>query len=78
MHEWGRVQKVPEDVELLSDGNAEFTKAVGLSFEAANYGMGTRSQRYAMIIRDGVVEALFVELPGQFEVSSAEYILAKL
>ena len=75
---WGASQGVGPEITLVSDGNAEFTKAVGLDMDGTGYGMGTRSKRYAMVVKDGVVKDLFVEEPGQFEVSSADYVLGKL
>ena len=78
MDAWGKDQKVGENVMMLADGNAEFTKAVGLEMDGSGYGMGTRSKRYAMVVKDGVVKELLVEEPGQFEVSSADYVLGKL
>ena len=78
MDAWGKDQKVGENVMMLADGNAEFTKAVGLDMDGTGYGIGTRSKRYAMVVKDGVVKDLFVEEPGQFEVSSAYYVLGKL
>ena len=78
MDAWGRDQNVEDKVMMLADGNADFTKAVGLTMDGTGYGMGTRSQRYAMIIDKGVITALNVEAPGAFEVSSAESILKAL
>lgn len=78
MDAWGKDQKVGDNVLMLADGNAEFTKAVGLEMDGSGYGMGTRSKRYAMVVQDGVVKDLYVEEPGQFEVSSADYVLGKL
>ncbi len=78
MDAWARDQKVDGRIEMLADGNAEFTRAVGLELDASGFGMGVRSQRYAMIVDDGVVEKLFVEKPGEFAVSSAEHVLANL
>ncbi len=78
MDAWGRDQGVDGRIEMLADGNAEFTRAIGLGMDATGFGMGERSQRYAMIVRDGVVEKLFVEKPGEFAVSSAEYVLENL
>ncbi len=75
MDAWGKDQKAGDKVMMLADGNAEFSKAVGLTMDASGYGMGTRSQRYAMVVKDGVVKALNVEAPGAFEVSSAEAVL---
>lgn len=78
MDAWGKDQKVGDNVLMLADGNADFTKAVGLEMDGSGYGMGTRSKRYAMVVKDGVVKELLVEEPGQFEVSSADYVLGKL
>jgi peroxiredoxin len=57
---------------MLADGNAAFTRQIGLELDASKYGMGTRSQRFSMIVDDGVVTTLNVEAPGKFEVSSCE------
>jgi peroxiredoxin len=78
MDAWGKDQHVDDKVLMLADGNGDFTKAVGLVMDATGYGMGLRSQRYAMVIEDGVVKKLNVEAPGAFEVSSAEAILKAL
>ena len=76
---WGKQGGVDGRILLLADGNAAFTKAVGLDFDGSGFGLGTRSKRYAMLIEDGVVKALQVEeSPGVMEVSSAERILALL
>ena len=75
---WGKDQKVGDKVLMLADGNADFSKAVGLTMDGTGYGMGTRAQRYAMVVQDGVVKALNVEAPGAFEVSSAEAVLKAL
>ncbi len=78
MNAWGKDQKVGDKVMMLADGNADFSKAVGLTMDGTGYGMGTRAQRYAMVVQDGVVKALNIEAPGAFEVSSAESILKAL
>lgn len=78
MDAWGKDQKVGDNVMMMADGNADFTKALGLEMDGSGYGMGTRSKRYAMVVEDGTVTNLFVEEPGQFEVSAAEYVLGKL
>lgn len=77
MDAWGKEQDAG-DVVMLADGNGEFAKSVGLELDASGFGMGTRSQRYAMIVNDGKVEQLFVEGPGEFQVSSAEHVLDNL
>ena len=78
MNAWGKDQKVGDKVMMLADGNADFSKAVGLTMDGTGYGMGTRASRYAMIIDNGVVKALNVEAPGAFEVSSAEAVMKAL
>jgi peroxiredoxin len=78
MRAWGEDQAVGDDVTMLGDGNAEFTRAVGLEMDGSKFGMGQRSQRYSMIVKDGVVTELNVEQPGEFKVSSADYMLAQL
>lgn len=66
------------DIAMLADGNAEFAAALGLDADFAGFGMGTRSQRYSMVVNDGVVEQLNVEEPGDFSVSSAEHLLGQI
>lgn len=78
MKAWGADQKVGDDILMLADGNGEFTRAVGLQFDGSKFGMGERSQRYSMVIKDGVVKELNVEEGGEFKVSSAEYMLAQI
>jgi len=78
MGAWGKDQGVGDKVLMLADGSADFTKAVGLELDLTERGFGLRSQRYAMIVDDGVVTALNVEDGGAFQVSSAEAILAAL
>lgn len=78
MGAWGKDQGADGKVHMLADGNGEFTESAGLTMDASKFGMGRRSQRYAMIVEDGVVRALHVEEPGAFEVSSAEHILSQL
>jgi len=78
MGAWGEQQEVGENVEMLADGNGDFAKDIGLTMDGTGFGMGLRSQRYAMVVEDGVVEHLFVEGPGEFKVSSAEHMLVAL
>lgn len=78
MNAWGKDQKADGKVQMLADGNGDFTRAVGLELDGSGYGLGKRSQRYAMVVQDGVVKTLNVEKPGAFEVSSAEAILKAL
>jgi peroxiredoxin len=78
MGAWGKDQGVGNDVVMLADGNGEFTKAVGLELDASRFGMGPRSQRYSMVVDNGVVKSLNVEEGGEFRVSSADYMLEQL
>ena len=76
---WEKASAIDGKVELLWDGNAEFTRALGLDFDASAVGLGTRSKRYAMVVDDGVVRTLLVEdVPSQAQKSSAQAILATL
>ncbi len=77
MDSWG-TDRNAEALMMIGDGNGDFTKAVGLEMDGSGFGLGTRSQRYAMIVEDGTVTKLAVEEPGQFEVSKAEAILEAL
>jgi glutaredoxin/glutathione-dependent peroxiredoxin len=78
MGAWGRDQKATGIVRMMADGNADFSKALGLDADFSKFGMGTRSQRYSMLVEDGVVKQLNVEQPGKFDVSNAETLLAQL
>lgn len=78
MQAWGRSQNIPHGMEMLADGNAEFTRALGLELDASAYGMGTRAKRFAIYAENGVVKQLHVEAPGEYRVSSAEYVLENL
>jgi peroxiredoxin (alkyl hydroperoxide reductase subunit C) len=78
MGAWAKDQKVGESVVMLADGSAAFTKALGLELDLIARGMGVRSQRFALVIEDGVVTELAVEEPGGFEVSRAEAVLETL
>ncbi|MBS0309142.1 MAG: peroxiredoxin [Proteobacteria bacterium] len=78
MGAWGRDQHAVGIVRMLSDGNADFTKSIGLDADFSKGGLGTRSQRYSMLIEDGVVKQLNVEEGGKFEVSDAETLLKQL
>lgn len=75
---WAKDQNAGEAVTMIADGNGELAKALGLEMDVSVAGMGTRSQRYAMVVEDGTVTKLFVEEPRAFEVSSAEHVLANL
>ncbi|MEQ8433391.1 MAG: peroxiredoxin [Oceanicaulis sp.] len=78
MAAWAKDHNAGDQVMMLADGNADFAAAVGLEMDGSKFGMGTRSQRYAMVVNDKKVEHLFIEDAGGFEVSSAEHMLSKL
>jgi peroxiredoxin len=78
MGAWGDQQGAADKVMMLADGNGDFTRAMGLELDASRFGMGPRSQRYAMIVDNGVVKELNVEEGGAFSVSSAEHVLKQL
>ena len=78
MGAWSRDQKADGKLHMLADGNGDFTRAVGLELDGTKFGMGKRSQRYSMVIDNGVVKSLNVEAPGAFEVSSADHMMALL
>jgi glutaredoxin/glutathione-dependent peroxiredoxin len=75
MGAWGRDQKTAGKVRMMADGSADFAKATGLTLDLSARGMGLRSNRYSMLVVDGVVKTLNVEAPGKFEVSNAETLL---
>ena len=78
MGAWGKEHQADDKLVMLGDGSGDFARAVGLELDRMKEGMGIRSQRYSMLVDDGVVKALHVEQPGQFEVSSAEAMLKAL
>ena len=78
MRAWAKDQNVYENFVMLADGNGDFAKAVGLDADFSKFGMGLRSQRYSMLVKNGVVQALYVEAPGEYKVSSAEHMLSEL
>jgi len=75
MGAWGRDQKTTGKVRMMADGSADFAKATGLTLDLTARGMGLRSNRYSMLVKDGVVKSLNVEAPGKFEVSDADTLL---
>jgi peroxiredoxin len=77
MGAWGREQKTAGKVRMMADGSAEFTKALGLTFDLTARGMGVRSQRYSMLVKDGIVRTLNIEAPGKYEVSDANTLLVQ-
>lgn len=78
MDAWGKALNATGKIRMLADGNAEFTRALGLESDRSEQGMGIRSQRYSMYTEDGVVKALNLEGSGQYEVSDASTLLAQL
>lgn len=78
MDAWGKSAGVGDAIAMAADGNGDYTRALGLELDARGSGMGMRGQRFALVIEDGVVKQVHVEAPGEFKVSSAEYILASL
>jgi peroxiredoxin len=77
MTAWGQ-RDGSNDIVMLADGNGEFTRAIGLEMDGSKFGLGERSQRYSMIVDNGVVEQLNVEAPGEYRASSAEHMLDQL
>ena len=78
MGAWGKDQGAGDVVLMLADGNGDFASALGLEMDGSAFGMGKRSQRYALVVNDKKVEHVFVDEPGNFEVSSAEHMLKAL
>lgn len=78
MGAWGKQQNAGDKVMMLADGSGEFTKAIGMEFDLSARGLGVRSQRYSMLIEDGVVKQLNLEKPGAFEVSDANTLVAQM
>jgi peroxiredoxin len=78
MNAWGKHGGVGDKILMLADGNATYAKALGLELDGSKFGMGTRGQRFAIIVKDGVATHVNVESPGEFKVSAAEYVLKQL
>lgn len=78
MDAWGKDRGVGDKVLMLADGNAEYTRALGLELDGSGFGLGTRSQRFSMVVDNGVVTELNVEAPREFKVSTAECVLKQL
>jgi len=78
MAAWGKASEAGDQILMLADGNAEFTRALGLELDATGFGMGIRGKRFALVAKDGVVTHLNVEAAGEFRVSTAEYVLGQL
>lgn len=78
MAAWAKDQGIKGEILMLADGSASFAHAIGLDFDGSAFGMGTRSQRYAMVVEDCVVTQLFVEKGGEYKVSAAEYMMENI
>ena len=78
MGAWGKSAGADGKISMLADGNGDFAKALGLTMDASRFGMGLRSQRFSMLVKDGKVAELNVEEPGAFKVSSADHLLSQL
>ena len=78
MNAWGKSGGVGDKILMLADGNGEYVKALGLELNATGFGMGTRGQRFAIIVKDGVATQVHVEAPGEFKVSAADFVLKQL
>lgn len=78
MKAWGEAQQVGDSVLMLADGNGDFTKSLGLVMDGSKFGLGERSQRYSMVVKDGVVDKLNVEAGPELRVSAADYMLEQL
>ena len=78
MNAWGKASSAGDKVMMLADGNGDYAKALGLTLDAHKFGMGTRGQRFALVVDNGVVKSVNVEEPGQFKVSAADHVLGQL
>jgi peroxiredoxin len=78
MNAWGKASGVGDKILMLADGNGDYARALGLELDGKGFGMGTRGQRFAIVVKDGVATHVEVEQAGQFKVSSAEHLLALL
>ena len=78
MNAWGKHSNVGDKIVMLADGNGDYAKALGLEMDGRGFGMGTRGQRFAIVVDDGVAQDVEIEAPREFKVSSADYILGKL
>ncbi len=78
MNAWEKDQNTANSITMLADGNGDFVKSLGLDFDGSDFGMGTRGQRFSLLVKDGEVTHINIEEPGEYRVSSAEYLLAQL
>ena len=78
MNAWGKASHADGKITMLADGNGDAARALGLELDASGFGMGKRGQRFALVVKDGVVTHVNVEAPGEFKVSAADYVLGQL
>jgi peroxiredoxin len=78
MDAWGKSAGAEGKVTMLADGNGEFARAMGLEMDSTGFGMGHRGKRFSMLVRDGIIEQLNIEAPGEYRVSTADYLLGQL
>jgi glutaredoxin/glutathione-dependent peroxiredoxin len=78
MNAWGKHSGAVDKVLMLADGNGDYARALGLELDARGFGMGTRGQRFAIVVDNGVAKQVLVEAPGQFKVSAAEHLLTQI
>jgi len=78
MNAWGKASNVGDKILMLADGNGDYARALGLELDGTKFGMGTRGQRFSVLVQDGVAKQVNIEAPGQFKVSSAEHVLGQL
>jgi len=78
MNAWGKSGGVGDKILMLADGNGEYVKALGLELNATGFGMGMRGQRFAVIVKNGIAAHVYVEAPGEFKVSAADFVLKQL
>jgi glutaredoxin/glutathione-dependent peroxiredoxin len=78
MNAWGKSSNVGDKVLMLADGNGDYSKALGLEMDGRGFGLGTRGQRFAIVVEDGLAKQVNIEAPKEFKVSAAEYVLGQL
>jgi len=78
MNAWAKDKVTGNDILMLADGNCDYTKSIGLEMDSSEFGMGIRSQRYALIIENTIVKELLLDKPGDINLSMAQSVLAKL
>jgi peroxiredoxin len=78
MNAWGKNSNVGDKISMLADGNGDYAKALGLTMDGSGFGMGTRGQRFALVVKDGVATHVDIEAPREFKVSTAENVLSHL